>query len=53
MMPLKKPPSAGYQECSRGIAALLADLKERGMLDDTLVLWENSAAPDGRTNQQG
>ena len=26
-------------ECSRGIAALLADLKERGMLDDTLVLW--------------
>jgi len=26
-------------ECSRGIAALLTDLKERGMLDETLVLW--------------
>ena len=25
-------------ECSQGIAALLSDLKERGMLDDTLVI---------------
>lgn len=25
--------------CDRGIAALLQDLKGRGMLDDTLVLW--------------
>ena len=25
--------------CDQGIAALLADLKGRGMLDDTLVLW--------------
>ncbi|MEL7496697.1 MAG: DUF1501 domain-containing protein [Planctomycetota bacterium] len=27
------------QETDRPIAALLADLKERGMLDDTLVIW--------------
>ncbi|MDP6445083.1 MAG: DUF1501 domain-containing protein [Pirellulaceae bacterium] len=26
-------------ECDRAIAALLTDLKSRGMLDDTLVLW--------------
>jgi uncharacterized protein (DUF1501 family) len=26
-------------ECDRPIAALLADLKQRGMLDDTLVIW--------------
>jgi hypothetical protein len=26
-------------ECDRPIAALLTDLKSRGMLDDTLVLW--------------
>ncbi len=25
--------------CDRGIAALLHDLKQRGMLDDTLVIW--------------
>jgi uncharacterized protein (DUF1501 family) len=27
------------QECDQGIAALLTDLKERGLLDETLVLW--------------
>ncbi|HVV02076.1 MAG TPA: DUF1501 domain-containing protein [Verrucomicrobiae bacterium] len=27
------------QECDQPIAALLADLKQRGMLDDTLVIW--------------
>ena len=27
------------RECDRGIAALLRDLKQRGMLDDTLVIW--------------
>jgi len=27
------------QECDQGIAALLKDLKQRGMLDDTLVIW--------------
>jgi hypothetical protein len=27
------------RECDRPIAALLKDLKQRGMLDDTLVLW--------------
>jgi hypothetical protein len=26
-------------ECDRPIAALLGDLKQRGMLDDTLVIW--------------
>ena len=26
-------------QCDRGIAALLSDLKERGMLEDTLVMW--------------
>ena len=26
-------------ECDRAIGALLADLKERGLLDETLVLW--------------
>jgi uncharacterized protein (DUF1501 family) len=25
--------------CDQGIAALLQDLKQRGMLDDTLVMW--------------
>jgi len=27
------------QECDQGIAALLKDLKQRGMLKDTLVIW--------------
>ncbi|NBO92947.1 MAG: DUF1501 domain-containing protein [Planctomycetia bacterium] len=27
------------KECDQGIAALLSDLKQRGMLDDTLVIW--------------
>jgi Protein of unknown function (DUF1501) len=27
------------KECDRGIGALLKDLKQRGMLDDTLVIW--------------
>ena len=27
------------QQCDRGIGALLKDLKQRGMLDDTLVIW--------------
>ena len=27
------------QECDQAIGALLADLKQRGMLDDTLVIW--------------
>ncbi|MHB8523095.1 MAG: DUF1501 domain-containing protein [Limisphaerales bacterium] len=27
------------KECDQGIAALLKDLKQRGMLDDTLVIW--------------
>jgi hypothetical protein len=27
------------RECDRPIAALLKDLKQRGMLDDTLVIW--------------
>src|SRR5207249_4022423 len=27
------------QECDQSIGALLKDLKQRGMLDDTLVIW--------------
>jgi len=27
------------QQCDQGIAALLTDLKQRGLLDETLVLW--------------
>jgi hypothetical protein len=27
------------QQCDQGIAALLTDLKQRGMLDSTLVIW--------------
>jgi hypothetical protein len=27
------------RECDQGIGALLVDLKQRGMLDDTLVIW--------------
>jgi len=27
------------RECDQGIAAFLVDLKQRGMLDDTLVIW--------------
>jgi hypothetical protein len=27
------------RQCDRGIAALLLDLKQRGMLEDTLVIW--------------
>jgi len=27
------------RECDQGIAALLTDLKQRGMLEDTLVIW--------------
>jgi hypothetical protein len=27
------------KQCDQGIAALLTDLKQRGMLDDTLVIW--------------
>jgi hypothetical protein len=27
------------QQCDQAIAALLVDLKQRGMLDDTLVIW--------------
>jgi hypothetical protein len=27
------------QECDQGIAAFLKDLKQRGMLDETLVIW--------------
>ena len=34
------------KECDQPLAALIADLKQRGMLDDTLVLW---AGEFGRT----
>ena len=36
-----------YRETDRGCAALLQDLKQRGMLEDTLVVWGGEF---GRTN---
>ncbi len=36
---IKKNHSRLAQECDGPIGALLTDLKERGMLEDTLVLW--------------
>ena len=36
---LKEQHSKLARECDQGIAALLTDLKQRGMLDDTLVIW--------------
>ena len=36
---IKKNLSAKAAECDQPIAALLTDLKERGLLDDTLVVW--------------
>ena len=33
------PPHQGEGHATRPIAALLSDLKQRGLLDDTLVLW--------------
>ena len=42
------PPLAG--ECDRPIAAFLTDLKQRGLLDETLVIWggEFGRTPVGR-----
>ncbi|MDG1891681.1 MAG: DUF1501 domain-containing protein, partial [Verrucomicrobiota bacterium] len=42
-------------ECSRGIAALLAELKERGLLDETLVVWggEFGRTPTVEQNNKG
>ena len=34
-----QPPPAGRASATRPIAALLTDLKQRGLLDDTLVIW--------------
>ena len=34
-----QPPQARPSECDQAIGALLADLKQRGLLDDTLVIW--------------
>ena len=36
-------------ECSKGIGALLTDLKERGLLDETLVIWGGEF---GRTHRR-
>ncbi len=43
------------QECDQGLAALLIDLKQRGMLDDTLVLCsgEFGRTPSVEMNQDG
>ena len=34
-----RPPQAGRRSATRPIAAFLTDLKQRGLLDDTLVIW--------------
>jgi len=41
--------------CDRGSAALLSDLKQRGMLDETLVIWggEFGRTPMAQTNKGG
>ncbi len=36
---LKEGMKAGAQDVDQATAALITDLKERGMLDDTLILW--------------
>ena len=37
---ISKTTTAGWRsECDQPIAALLKDLKQRGMLEDTLVIW--------------
>ncbi len=43
---LPKNHPALAQQCDKAIAALLADLKQRGLLDETLVIW---AGEFGRT----
>jgi len=52
---LKSRLSAGAAETDRPIAGLLADLKQRGLLKDTLVIWggefgrtPGNGKPDGR-----
>ena len=37
--PRSQPPPAGRASATRPIAALLTDLKQRGLLDETLVIW--------------
>ncbi|HEY0455576.1 MAG TPA: DUF1501 domain-containing protein, partial [Verrucomicrobiae bacterium] len=43
------------QECDKPISALLTDLKQRGMLDDTLVIWggEFGRSPTADGNMAG
>lgn len=40
-------------ECSKGIAALLTDLKDRGLLDETLVLWGGEFGRTPTVEQNG
>ena len=41
-----QPPAAWRSECDQAIAALIKDLKQRGLFEETLVIWAaaNSAA---------
>ena len=39
MMKSKRTTRRLAQECDQAIGALLTDLKERGLLEETLVLW--------------
>ena len=40
-------------ECSKGIGALLTDLKERGLLDETLVIWGGEFGRTPTVEQNG
>jgi hypothetical protein len=52
---LRKNHSKVCSEVDRPIAGLLQDLKRRGLLDDTLVVWatEFGRAPGGKTGSDG
>ncbi len=43
------------RDCDRATAALIADLKQRGMLDDTLIVWggEFGRTPMAQSNKGG
>ena len=52
--PRSQPPQAGQGNAIKPIGALLKDLKQRGLLEDTLVIWggEFGRTPDGRAAER-
>jgi uncharacterized protein (DUF1501 family) len=44
---------AKARECDQPIAALLKDLKQRGMLDDTLIIWTGEFGRTPRHDRNG